>query len=127
MVTDGQIALGICAALCFLGVTFHLTRRRLLSERISPVWLGISIGLLAPAIFPGLAFRVAEALGFKVTSNAIFTFAVLLLLAFNLFVTTRLSALDQRLRRLAQDQALARMETDSSPTGTRPASEPDHT
>lgn len=127
MVTGGQIALGILAALCFLGITFHLTRRRLLSERISLVWLGISIGLLAPALFPGLAFRVAEALGFKVTSNAIFTFAVLLLLAFNLFVTTRLSALDQRLRRLAQDQALGTIEGGPSPAGARPAAEPDDT
>src|SRR4029453_8921471 len=119
MVTGSQIALGIFAPLCFLGITFHLTRRRLLSERISLVWLGISIGLLAPAVFPGLGFRVAGARGFKVTSNAIFTFAVLLLLAFNLFVTTRLSALDQRLRRLAQDQALAMIEGGLSPTGAR--------
>jgi hypothetical protein len=127
MVTGSQIALGIFAALCFLGITFHLTRRRLLSERISLVWLGISIGLLAPAVFPGLAFKVAEAMGFKVTSNAIFTFAVLLLLAFNLFVTTRISVLDQRLRRLAQDQALAMIEGGSCPTAVRPAAEPDDT
>jgi len=125
MVTGSQIALGILAALCFLGITFHLTRRRLLSERISLVWLGISIGILAPAVFPGLAFRVAEALGFKVTANALFTFAVLLLLAFNLFVTTRLSALDQRLRRLAQDQALGTIDGGSLPPGARPAVEND--
>jgi hypothetical protein len=127
MVIGGQIALGILAALCFLAIRFHLTRRRLLSERISLVWLGISIGLLAPAVFPGLAFRVAEAMGFKVTSNAIFTFAVLLLLAFNPFVTTRLSALDQRLRRLAQDQALAMIEGGSSPPGARPAAQSNDT
>jgi hypothetical protein len=125
MATGSQIALGIFVALCFLGITLHLTRRRLLSERISLVWLGISIGILAPAVFPGLAFRAAEAMGFKVTSNAIFTFAVLLLLAFNLFVTTRLSVLDQRLRRLAQDQALAMIDRGSPPAGAQPAAEPD--
>src|SRR5262249_36172731 len=124
MVTPGQIALGILAALCFLGITFHLTRRRLISERISLLWLGVSLALLAPAGFPAPVFRVAEALGFKVTSNAIFTFAVLVLLAFNLFVTTRLSVLDQRLRRLAQDQALRTMDRGSSPTPARPAAEP---
>ena len=118
MVTTGQIALGVVAALSFLAVTFHLTRRRLISERVSVVWLGISLGLLVLALFPEPAFTVAEALGFKVTSNAILTFAVLLLLAFNLFVTTRLSVLDQRVRRLAQDQALATLET------RRPAERP---
>jgi hypothetical protein len=111
VVTTGQIALGVFAALSFLAVTFHLTRRRLISERVSVVWLGISLGLLVLALFPEPAFTVAEALGFKVTSNAILTFAVLLLLAFNLFVTTRLSVLDQRVRRLAQDQALATVES----------------
>jgi hypothetical protein len=124
MVTPGQIALGLMAALCFLGITFHLTRRRLLSERISLLWLGISLALLMSAVFPAPVFMVAEAIGFKVTSNAIFTFAVLVLLAFNLFVTTRLSTLDQRLRRLAQDQALGTMEGGSSAAPVRPAAEP---
>jgi hypothetical protein len=119
MVTTGQIALGVFAALSFLGVTFHLTRRRLISERVSVVWLIISLGLLGLALFPEPAFTLAEAFGFKVTSNAILTFGILLLLAFNLFVTTRLSALDQRVRRLAQDQALATLEPPRA-DGARP-------
>ena len=119
MVPTGQIVLGVVAALCFLGVTFHLTRRRLISERISLVWLAISIGLLVLALSPEPALTMAAALGFKVTSNAIFTFALLVVVAFNLFVTVRLSQLDQRLRRLAQDQALGALGSDPSPTERR--------
>jgi hypothetical protein len=124
MVSTGQIALGLAAALCFLTVTFHLTRRRLISERISLVWLAISLGLLLLALSPELAFTIASAFGFQVTSNAIFTFALLVLLAFNLFVTTQLSRLDQRVRRLAQDQAIAGIERSQAPTAERPTDEP---
>ena len=105
--TRAQVVFGVVVAIGLVGLTFYLTRKRLISERLMLLWLAVSLALFTSAIFPQPLFAIAGALGFVVTSNAIFTFAVLVLFGFNLFVTTKLTVLDQRLRRLAQEQALA--------------------
>lgn len=116
-----QIILGVIVGVLFVVLTFWLTVRRLISERITLVWLGVSFGLLAIVLFPDWLYWIAAFFEFKFPSNAIFTFGMVVLLAFNLMLTVRITAIGQQLRRLTQEVAILSEKTsDRSQRGAPP-------
>ncbi len=105
MHTRVQIA-SIAAAVVILIFVFELVRRRKLSERYALLWMAASVALLVLAVWQGLLYTAARAMGIYYPPNAFFViafgFALLLLLHFSITV----SQLTQQTRVLAQRVAL---------------------
>ena len=84
----------VLAAVALLGIVFELTRRRLVGERYSLVWLLTGAALLALAVWRPALRLLAEALGIHYSPVALLLvgvgFILLILLHFSV-VITRLS------------------------------------
>jgi len=102
----GALALGI---LILVSVTTLLLRRQL-REKYAVMWLAIGFATLILGIFPQVLEFLTLTLGFQLPANLIFTLAIGLLLAVTLHLSWELTRVEERLRRLAEEAAISRLE-----------------
>ncbi|KQR49530.1 hypothetical protein ASF87_12400 [Microbacterium sp. Leaf161] len=105
MISIGALVLG----LLIVGAVTAMLLRRQLREKYAVVWLVIGLAVLLLGIFPAALQWLTLALGFQLPANLIFTLAITLLLAASLHLSWELTRTEERLRRLAEEAAIARL------------------
>ncbi len=118
--TKEQILLGASGACTLLVLTVWLTRSRLISERLTLVWLAAAATALVFALFPQLLYKVAGLFGFQFASNALLSATAFATILYALYLTVKLSRLEQNVRVLTQHLALAKLEP--GPSGSSSSS-----
>jgi len=93
-------------AIAFMAMILELIRRHRLQERYSVIWFVAGIAMLAGAAFPDLLRVIANALGVRDVTIALFSLLFLLLLGLALSFSVILSRQAEQITRLAQEQAL---------------------
>ena len=93
-------------AIAFMVMILELIRRHRLQERYSVIWFVAGIAMLAGAAFPDLLRVLANALGVRDVTIALFSLLFLLLLGLALSFSVILSRQAEQITRLAQEQAL---------------------
>jgi hypothetical protein len=93
-------------AVAFMVLILDLIRRHKLQERYSVIWFAAGIAMLAGAAFPDLLRLLAEVLGVRDVTIALFSLLFLLLLGLALSFSVIASRQAEQITRLAQEQAL---------------------
>ena len=93
-------------AIAFMVMILELIRRHRLQERYSVIWFVAGIAMLAGAAFPDLLRLLANALGVRDVTIALFSLLFLLLLGLALSFSVIISRQAEQITRLAQEQAL---------------------
>ena len=97
--------LGLGAALLTLLTVAELLRRGILRERFAALWLAVAVVLVFLAVFPQALRWAADLLGFQVPANLFFG-SILFLLVVAAQLSSEISGLEARTRRLAEEVAL---------------------
>ncbi len=105
LTSQARIVAAILAVL-FMGLILELIRRHKLQERYSVIWFAAGIAMLAGAAFPDLLRLLADALGVRDVTIALFSLLFLLLLGLALSFSVIASRQAEQITRLAQEQAL---------------------
>ena len=105
MMAVGALLLGIV----IIGAVTILLLRRQLREKYAVLWLAIGLAALLVGAIPNALEWLTGALGFQLPANLIFTLAITLLLAVSLHLSWELTRTEERLRRLAEETAIARL------------------
>jgi hypothetical protein len=93
-------------AIAFMALILEMIRRHRLRERYSVIWFVAGIAMLAGAAFPGLLRLLANVLGVRDVTIALFSLLFLLLLGLALSFSVIISRQADQITRLAQEQAL---------------------
>jgi hypothetical protein len=93
-------------AVAFMVLILDLIRRHKLQERYSVIWFVAGIAMLAGAAFPGLLRVLADILGVRDVTIALFSLLFLLLLGLALSFSVIASLQAEQITRLAQERAL---------------------
>ena len=93
-------------ALAFMAMILELIRRDRLQERYSVVWFVAGLGMLVGAAFPGLLSVIADVMGVRDTTIALFSIVLLLLLGLSLNFSVIMSRQAAQITRLAQERAI---------------------
>jgi hypothetical protein len=93
-------------AILFMAMILELIRRHRLQERYSVIWFLAGIAMLAGAAFPDLLSVLAEVMGVRDVTIALFSLLFLLLLGLALSFSVIVSRQAEQITRLAQEQAL---------------------
>ena len=104
---------GVCFAIVVLAIIITMLLRRQLREKYATLWILIGLAVLVIALFPGLLFGLTDALGFEVPSNLLFVLSIVLLVGVALHLSWELSRAEEEIRRLAEESAISRGETES--------------
>lgn len=111
MITGYAFAVVLCALM--LGLVFVLLRTRRLREKYAGIWIIVSFGIGLLAVFPKVAFWLADLAQVKTTTNLLFAIAAAVLLAVCIQLSTEVSALEEETRTIAEELALLRLEVRS--------------
>lgn len=106
------------SVLVLLGI-IELLRRRQLGEKYAVLWLVVGVLLLIFTAFPGLTTSVARGLGVAVPTNLMFFVGILFLVGVVLHLSWEVSRLENETRKLAEDQAILRLEVEQLQNGKR--------
>jgi hypothetical protein len=93
-------------AIAFMVMILELIRRGRLQERYSVVWFVAGLAMLIGAAFPGLLSLIADVMGVRDTTIALFSIVLLLLLALALNFSVIMSRQAAQITRLAQERAI---------------------
>jgi hypothetical protein len=99
----------ILAAVCGVGllvVIIELVRRRKLKEEYSVLWLVAGVAIVAVGLSYTLLEVITRFIGAGWTSSTLFFFGILFLVALCLQFSVKISALENRVKNLAQQLAL---------------------
>ena len=96
----------IAASLGFIAVIFELVRRKLLKESYSLIWFFVGGGFLFLSIFGDSIGVLSKFAGFQVASNAIFVYAIFLILILVLGLTVAITRLSKASQEMAQEMGL---------------------
>ena len=105
LTSQSRIILEILA-IAFMAMILELIRRHKLQERYSVIWFVAGIAMLAGAAFPDLLRILADVLGVRDVTIALFSLLFLLLLGLALSFSVIISRQAEQITRLAQEQAL---------------------
>jgi hypothetical protein len=90
----------------------ELLRRRQLTEKYAVLWLVVGLLLLVFTVFPGLTTGLARGLGVAVPTNLMFFVGIVFLVGVVLHLSWEVSRLENETRKLAEDQAILRLEVE---------------
>jgi hypothetical protein len=111
MISGYAFAVVLCVLLLLL--VFVLLRRRRLREKYAAIWIVVSLGVAAVALYPRLAFWLAEVTRVTAPVNLLFAVACAVLLAVCIQLSTEVSALEEETRTIAEELALVRAEVEA--------------
>jgi hypothetical protein len=100
--------------------TLTKLRNRALLISICSIFIAVGLGLVSFSLAPMFFDQLSYSIGVKYPPSAYLIIAILLLMAIIVLLALKLSLIDERCRRLAQEIALIRYET------TDPGHEPPH-
>lgn len=104
---DPVLRVGLLAgSLCYLGVIFWLLKKKKLTVRYSIIWLFSAFVLLVFAIFPYVVLVLTDLLGMAVPVNLVFLLVLAFILLLLLSLSSIVSGFAEKLKRLAQHNAL---------------------
>lgn len=109
---------GVAVALAVFLVV--LIRRRLLREKYIALWLVVGVATLGLG-FPPVATMLARGLGVAVPANLVFFGAIVLLLAISIHLSLECSALEEKVRVLAEESALLAVQVQELSDVVRPS------
>jgi hypothetical protein len=104
----------LIGALICLGTIGELLRRRQLREKYAVLWLLVGTGVVVLIVFPGLLDWLSRVVGVVVPANLLFFGALVLLLSVSVHQSWELSRLEDETRKLAEDLAILRLETEQT-------------
>ena len=113
----------LIATIVLLLLVLELVRRRRLQERYSLLWLATGLTLFLLAAWSSLLNKLADIMGIRTPSNALFVVAAGFFLAVLLHFSLAMSRLTEQNSRLAQ--RLAMMEERTAIPGPQPAPPPE--
>lgn len=91
-------------------LTLWFILRRIRSSEVqiedSVFWIAFSALLLVVSIFPQIVFWISQLLGIQSPTNMIFLLVIFVLVVRVFTLTTRISQLDESVKRLAEELAL---------------------
>lgn len=99
-------ALTIVIAVGAVALVVALVRSRRLKERYALIWLLVAFGMLALALARPLLDSVSRALGIQSGTTTLFLIATLVILGILLQLSMSLSALEEKVRDIAEAVAL---------------------
>ena len=102
-------------AVAFMGLILELIRRHKLQERYSVIWFVAGVAMLAGAAFPDLLRILADVLGVRDVTIALFSLLFLLLLGLALSFSVIASRQAEQITRLAQERALETARENGAP------------
>ena len=111
--------LGVVFALVVLVSIFLRMRNQGMKERYATWWLVIALGVAMVSLFPGILRRAARLVGVQVPLNLAFFLAGVIMLLLSLKFIVDISRADEERRRIVEELALLRMETDALRPGAR--------
>ncbi len=103
-----RIAILICGA-TFTGIILYLLIVRKINEKNSVVWLLCAIVILAVSAVPQILDKAAEALGIYYPPTLLFLVSTLVLLLCILYSSMQISALQEKIKKLAQQDAVNKL------------------
>ncbi|HHC07439.1 MAG TPA: DUF2304 domain-containing protein [Actinobacteria bacterium] len=125
--TPAALVLLFVIAFGALGAVLWLVRRGRLKERFALLWLGIGAGMVVLIVVRPLLDRVSELLGIKSGTTTLFLLAFLVILGILLQLSVTVTALEDRVRDLAEAIALERASVLDEPgSPIEPANEGEH-
>jgi hypothetical protein len=106
-------------AIAFMLMILELIRRHKLQERYSVIWFVAGVAMLVGAAFPDLLRLLAEALGVRDVTIALFSLLFVLLLGLALSFSVIASRQAAQITRLAQELALERAREQVDDSGSQ--------
>ncbi len=104
--------LGVAFAIIVLAVILWLLLTRRLREKYAVLWLIIGLAALVLTLFPSLLASLAATVGVEIPANLLFVLALALLICVSLHQSWELSTAEDEIRRVAEEVAILRAETD---------------
>lgn len=98
----------------FLVTLFSLLRARRLREKYAGIWVTVGAAVLVVAVFPRLAFWLADLVGVETPVNLLFAVALIVVLVVCIQLSSELSRSEEQTRTLAEEIALLRLEVRSA-------------
>jgi hypothetical protein len=123
---NGPEILGMLGAITILLTLFEMLRRHRLREKYAVIWFVLAIGALVVAVAPSLLETASNALGLQVPSNLVFFVASLVLLGLTLQHSFELGRGEERVRTLAEEVALLRLQLQELEHDQSDPDEPTH-
>ncbi|WP_421740930.1 DUF2304 domain-containing protein [Cellulomonas sp.] len=102
----------IVLSVLLVGLIFVLLRTRKVREKYVGIWLVLALAIVAVAVFPGLAFWLADLVGVVTPVNLLFAVGFAVLLAVCIQLSTEVSALEEETRTIAEELALLRLDVE---------------
>jgi len=93
-------------ALGFLAYVVRTVNKKKLQMRFSVVWIGLAVGLMVMALWPGLVFWLTELAGMETPANFLYLCAIFLLLVLCFSHTVQLSRQAEQIKALTQQLAI---------------------
>jgi hypothetical protein len=111
MSANAHLFVGLVAIVCLI-VMLSLVRRRRMSSKYVFLWLSVGAVMLLLAVSPRLLDRISVLIGIDYGPTTLFLFALVFLLLISVHFSWELSRLEDRTRRLAEEAALLRAESE---------------
>lgn len=96
----------ILAIVVFFVIVLWLLKNKRLALKYTLLWLVTGVAMLILAIFPEILMDIAKLLGIQTVMNTLYVLALAFILMLIMMLTSIVSAQTDRIRRLAQSQAL---------------------
>lgn len=110
--SDVSRALAIIFSIGLIVTVLWLVRRRVLREEYTPIWMGIAVVLVIVSLRVDLLHGLTRAIGAWTTSSTLFFLGEFFLVLICLNYAVRLSRDSVKLKNLAQELALLRVEVE---------------
>lgn len=115
--SSGVEFIAVSVALAFMLFVVRLVGRQQLKEKYAFLWIGVGGIVVALSLMSEVTDRLARAVGVNYGPAIIFLLAILFLLAVVAHLSWEISRLEERTRRLAEEIALHRAETEGNDAG----------
>lgn len=96
----------ILAIVVFFVIVLWLLKNKRLALKYTLLWLVTGVAMLILAIFPEILMDIAKLLGIQTVMNTLYVLALAFILMLIMMLTSIVSSQTDRIRRLAQSQAL---------------------
>lgn len=104
-----QIVIGVIIVAMIFYIA-NMVRRKKIDLRYTLSWMCLGVVLLLLDIFPGIMEWLADLIGIKTPSNMVFFFGFILIVILVYSLTTSVSRLSDKSKKLTQEVALLREE-----------------
>jgi len=109
---DNTRIMAILISAALVAVVLWLVRRRALQEEYTPIWIAVAASIMLITLSADLLQSITRAMGAWSSSSALFFLGELFLIAICLNYAVRLSRSSMRMKNLAQELTLLRLQVE---------------